>query len=203
MFEVDLSTKPHLSNKQRKKGVYTGNTLKYERCYFNSSKPQYEFHIQKIDEYNPLYNWQYNTKWNSQVKLSLNKDKRWETFEEVKNDPKFCILENKGGNGRKKVFQQEKQSTEKQPDNVKIIQGKKGKTIQNKRTAGKKVKKVQVKKSENMDDKEYVLEVITPEDKKLTLMKDPSNPKESLWKYSYMKNVSAYKRRETKEQCVL
>jgi hypothetical protein len=220
--EVDQTfQKPNLRNKGSRKGIKTGNTIKYDYNSNREINKTSTFSLQNIEPATRLSKSQQQRYYGNSEKKdmmtvgqSLNKNKAWEKIEEIKKDPNYIVDEQLGLN-RKNVEIQHKYTikedkTENQKDQIKdeegeweIVKGRKGKTIKPQRTPGKKGVKKNVKVEGKIEtEATYVVYV------------EKSNPKHSgpvfqkLYAkhhdtYGDYKNYKTKQRREAGENCQL
>eukprot|EP01080_Neovahlkampfia_damariscottae_P008132 gene8132-12592_t len=193
--------KPILQNKKTRRGIRSGNTIKYEvTSCVDTTKPT-TFTIADLKE-----------KQNKRgITYSINKNKGWEELERIKENPKYIVEEDycfiKTDKSQYHKFLQTQKVTvdlsdEKEP--IEIIQGRKGKTIKKKREIkGKKgIKQIEEKEKENFDQVEYIVHVEPTEPKKGQAFQHDWS--DGYWKKQYSeRNRTFRKRRENKRNCVL
>jgi hypothetical protein len=125
------------------------------------------------------------------------------------NDPNYVIIENYQGKfAKKKKFKEIFSTSPKEEENQKnleIIQGRKGKTIKQKREPGKKgILKNEQENGKKFTEAEYVVEVIKPLPFKSKAYKtDESRPGDDDWKLEIQKNHLKKKRNHVQRQCNL
>ena len=202
MENINLTEKLSRNRKTLNNGIRAGNTLKTNLQTIRGRKFT-NFQVSNVGE-TIRSKYELICAHNSNPSLTLNKNKRWETLEELKNDPKYFILENTPKFTKELPTTNKKSTKDDEVRDFKIIQGRKGKKIKEKRIKGKKVKKVKSERSFS-DDVEFIIDVISNESVIRSMKKDPSCPFESIYNYqgNSIKNWSNYKRRENKRNCVL
>jgi hypothetical protein len=204
-----VTTKPNTRPTKGKKGIHTGNTIrnfKYPEVLLTNHK----FKVQRVDKYVPFPRYEFENYFPN-PKLTINKDKRWEHLEQIMKDPNYVIIENYQGKFEKKKKFKEiyttkpKEEEEENQENLEIIQGRKGKTIKQKREPGKKgILKNEQENGKKFTEAEYVVEVIKPLPFKSKVYKtDESRPGDDDWKLGIQKNHLKKKRNHVQRQCNL
>eukprot|EP01080_Neovahlkampfia_damariscottae_P008395 gene8395-220_t len=209
---MDLSQKPNLRSKGSRRGIKTNNTVKFDVISDEIEHKNTTFDVYKVEDGPTNYHSGYRGYSVYDLPQSLNKDKRWEKIDEIKNNPNYVVIENKVGGKAKKfddiyVQNGDEDSTEEEEDNVvNYIQGRKGKEVKKKRTPGKKgVKKQEQNDGKIKTDAEYVVQIQTKVKKNEgTLYRDEDA---GYCSPEYMKGIEKNnqkkKRKKVKDQCSL
>jgi hypothetical protein len=210
-MEVLTTTKPNTRPTKGKKGINTGNTIRNFK-FPEVQLAHHKFKVQRVDEYVPFSNFEIQStyfKYNSNQKLTINKDKRWEHLEELMIDPNYVVIENCIGKyTKKKKFKEMYTTTPKEAEEVeensKLIQGRKGKTIKQKREPGKKGILKKEEEGKIYTEAEFVVEVVKPLTLKSKAYKtDESRPGDDEWRLGIEKNHHKKKRNHIQRQCNL
>jgi hypothetical protein len=203
------SEKPNLRNKGSRFGIKTNNTIKYKR--FEEKREL--SHISTVGVY-PLDNSQQNhgyLHYTGEQPFSINKDKRWETIEDMKKDPNYVVVENiqhkyVKQNSWKDTYKSNEPSSDEEEEEGEftLVKGRKGKQIKQKRTPGKKgIKKHELEKPKL--EAEFIIEVSNAPTKKDGLMfrTEESGYHSPDWNLGIEKNNQKKKRKRVKDQCNL
>jgi hypothetical protein len=217
-IEDQTFEKPNLRNKGSRKGVKTGNTIKFDHYSQSELTKTSTYALQNIEPATKLTKNQqqrfYGVKDKTEmmtVEQSLNKNKAWEKIEELKKDPNY-IVDEQLGLSRKNVEIRNKYTMKyDKPENQdeeegewEVVKGRKGKTIKPQRTPGKKGIK---KNPENLTGKmeteaTYVVyvEKTNPKDSGTVFQHLPTKYHDS---YGHHKNYKNKQRREVGSNCQL
>jgi hypothetical protein len=206
----DFSQKPNLRSKGTRMGIKSKNTIKYDVDSESKMKETTTFGVYDIDASAKSKIHGYYGK----QPLSLNKDKRWEKLEEIKNDPNYIVVENVNHKKAKKKqwtdnHQLKESSSESEKEEEEgeftVVQGRKGKQVKKKRTPGKKGVKKQPINEKPITEAKLVVEVSkqpTKEDGVL-FREDDAGYISPDWMLGIEKNNQKKKRKKVKDQCNL
>eukprot|EP01080_Neovahlkampfia_damariscottae_P000474 gene474-6884_t len=207
MQTQNLHNKPNLRTKGKRRGIRTGNTIKFDIVSFNESKNhQFTFDIHQTNENLNSKRIIKHYSYTPSLPQSLDKDKRWEKLEELKKNPEYLVVEYPSFHRTKTTKWENKykfkQHETKNENKFIVVKNRKGRSI--KKIENKKL----TEEKKTFSDAKFVIEIQRPTKKGIdpVFRRDTAEYLSDYEDYcpsGFEKNHRKKKRTKRKKECTI